>query len=112
MNIRIILASIFLGISFSAAADFTVVVKAYEVPLSLLRVPTSTSGTVTFSECETCEKFTVPVNGQTEFLINGQPMLLKDFRKSLFRIRDRSSEVLTVKRDLRTNTITAIKVSN
>jgi len=112
MHIRIILASILVGISFTAVADFTVVVKAYEVPLSLLRVPTSTSGTVSFSECEDCERFSVPVNANTEYLINEEPMLLKDFRKSVFKIRDRQSEVVTVKRDLRTNTITAIKVAN
>jgi hypothetical protein len=111
MHIRTILASILLGLSFAAAADFTTIERAYEVPLSLLRVPASTSGTVIFSECAECESFRVPVTANTEFVINGKAVLLKDFRKSLFRIRDRESEIITVRRHLQSNTITFIKVT-
>jgi hypothetical protein len=112
MHIRTILASMLLGLSLSAAAEFTTIERAYEVPLSLLRVPASTSGTVVFSECAECESFRVPVTGNTEFVINGKAVLLRDFRKSLFRIRDRQSEIITVRRHLQSNTITAITVTH
>lgn len=111
MHIRTILATMLLGLSVSAAAEFTTIERAYEVPLSLLRVPASTSGSVMFSECAECESFRVPVTGKTEFVINGKAVLLRDFRKSLFRIRDRESESVTVRHHLQSNTITAIKVT-
>ncbi|MDH4049289.1 MAG: hypothetical protein OEW68_14945 [Gammaproteobacteria bacterium] len=112
MHIRTILASILLGLSVSAAAEFTTIERAYEVPLNLLRVPASVNGTVMFKECATCEEFRVPVTERTEFLIDGESMRLRDFRRSLFRIRDRESEVVTVRRHLQSNTITAIKVTH
>lgn len=111
MHIRIILAAILVGTGSLASADFRTIEQAYEVPLSLLRVPASTSGTVVFRECVECELFQVPATGNTEFLIDGKPVLLKDFRKVLFKIRDRESKTITVRRNLQSNTITAIKVT-
>lgn len=112
MHIRTILATMLLGLSVSAAAEFTTIERAYEVPLNLLRMPASTSGSVMFSECAECMAFRVPVTGNTEFVINGKAVLLKDFRKSLFRIRDREAQTITVMHHLQSNTITAIKVTN
>lgn len=112
MHIRIILAVIALSFGHLAAADFRTVERAYEVPLSLLRIPPSTNGSVMFRECAECEQFSVPVTGNTEFLINGKPVLLRDFRKSLFKIRDRESEIITVRRNLKSNTITSMKVTH
>jgi hypothetical protein len=111
MHIRIILVAIALGFGQVAAADFTTIERAYEVPLSLLRIPASTSGSVMFRECAQCEQFSVPVTSNTEFSINGKAVLLRDFRKSLFKIRDRESEVITVRRNLQSNTITAVKLA-
>jgi hypothetical protein len=111
MHIRTILAAMLLGLSLPAASEFTTIERAYEVPLSLLRIPASTSGAVMFSECAECESFRVPLTGNTEFIVNDKAVLLRDFRKSLFRIRDREAEVVTVKRHLQSNTITAIKVT-
>lgn len=112
MHIRTLLATVLLGFSLTAGAEFVTIERAYEVPLSFLRVPASHSGTVTFRECAECEEFRVPVTGNTEFVINGQPVLLKEFRKSVFRIRDRESEIVTVRRHLQSNTITAIHVTH
>ena len=112
MHIRTILASILLGLSVSAAAEFTTIEQAYEVPLSLLRVPASSNGTVMFKECEECKLFRVPVTENTEYLIDGQPLRLREFRKNLFKIRNRDSEIITVRRHLASNTITAIKVAH
>jgi hypothetical protein len=111
MHIRIILAAITLSFGYPALADFTTIERAYEVPLSLLRVPASTNGSVMFRECAECEQFSVPVNGNTQFLINGKQVLLTEFRKSRFNIRDRESESITVRRNLQSNIITAIKVT-
>jgi hypothetical protein len=112
MHIRIILAAAFLGIANLAAAEFTTIEEACEIPLSLLRVPASTNGNLMFRQCADCEQLSVPMTGKTEFLSNGEQVLLKDFRKSLFRIRDRDSETIVVRRHLRSNTITAIKVTD
>jgi hypothetical protein len=100
-----------LGLGVSAAAEFTTIERAYEVPLSLLRVPASTSGSVMFSQCAECASFRVPVTGNTEFVVNGKAVLLKDFRKSLFKVRDRESQTIIVRHHLQSNTITAIKVT-
>ena len=112
MHIRIILATIALSLGQVASADFVTIERAYEVPLSLLRIPPSTNGSLMFRECAQCEQFSVPVTAATEFSINGKPVLLRDFRKSLFKIRDRESEIVTVRRNLQSNTITAIKVAH
>jgi len=101
-----------LGLSISAAAEFITIERAYEVPLSLLRIPASTSGTVFFRECAECEEVRAPVTDNTEFLVNGQAVKLKDLRKNLFKIRDRESEIVIVRRHLESNTITAIKVTH
>jgi hypothetical protein len=100
-----------LGFSVPAAAEMRTVELAYEVPLNLLRVPASNTGIVVFKECAECEEFRAPVTATTVFVLNGKPVLLKDFRKSLFKVRDRKAEIVTVRRHLKSNTVTVMKVT-
>ena len=111
MHIRTISAILMLSLGLPAAAEFVTVELAYEVPLNFFRVPASSNGAVTFKECDDCESFVANVTANTQFMVNGKTVSLKDFRKSIFNIRDREAETVIVRRDLKSNTITAIKVT-
>lgn len=111
MHIRKLLALALIGLSLSAAADFTTVTAAYEIALSDLRLPGSATGTVTFKECADCEAKTVRVTGQTNYIIDGRNLDLADFKVRIASIRNRKDETATVMHHLESNTIIAIKVS-
>ena len=111
MTMRTILATILVGLGLPAAAEFTTIEQAYEVPLTHFRVPASVNATVTFRECAECVEFAARVTPDTQYIVNGTPMLLTDFRKLVFTIRDRESTIFVVRRHLSSNTITAIKAT-
>jgi len=111
MNIRKLLAIVLLGLSLSAAADFTTLIAAYEVSFSDLRMPRNEGGTLTFRPCAGCELETVRVNSKTRYVLNDRDLELKDFREELKRVRNKKMEGATVMHHLESNTITAVKVN-
>ena len=110
MKIRTLFAAVMISLSFSAAADFTTVERAYEVNLATFNVPVTHNGIISFKECDTCEAVSARLTGQTRFIINGKAVELKEFRKSVFQVRDRSSKSVTVLRHLEADTVTSISV--
>ena len=50
MHIRKLLALVLLGLSLTAAADFTTITEAYEVNSGDMRLPRNTGGTLTFKQ--------------------------------------------------------------
>lgn len=111
MHIRKILAVVLLGLSLSAAADFTTITAAYEVAVDDLRMPRSTVGTLTFKRCANCELQTLRVNSKTRYVLNGRDFELNDFREELKRVRGKKTEAATVMHHLESNTITAVMVN-
>jgi Ribonuclease G/E len=110
MHIRKLLALVLLGLSLTAAADFTTITAAYEVTVSDLRLPGAAGGTLTFKECPDCEAKTVRVNSRTRYVLNDRDLELAEFKKKIGNIRRPRDETATVLHHLESNTITAIKV--
>jgi hypothetical protein len=111
MRIPKIITALMVFVSLSAAADFQTVELAYEVALSDLQVPVTSTGTVIFRECSECDPKVVLMTRHTQFLINGQVVELKEFRKNVFKIRQRDNKAVTIKHHLATDTITSISVA-
>ena len=107
MHIRKLLALVLIGLSLSAAADFTTVTEAYEVKSSDLRLPRNTGGTLTFKQCSECESQTLLVNSRTRYVLDGRDVELIEFQERMAGARD---ETVTVLHNLESNTITAVKV--
>jgi hypothetical protein len=110
MNIRTVVMALALGLSLPAAANFEIVSKAHEVSLTDLRLPASTSGTLTFKPCAECDYKTVRVTARTEYEANRRRLELEDFRKQLGSIRNRRDATVTVLHHLESDTIKAVRV--
>jgi hypothetical protein len=111
MNIKTLLIAVLLGLSVPVAAEFTTVSLAHEVALSNFRVPPSDNSAVAFKTCDDCEIQRVRVTVNTQYNINGQSVPLKEFRKTIFQVRDRANNIITVLQHLETNTIVSVSVS-
>lgn len=111
MKIKTTLICTLLLVSLSAAAEFTTVSQAYEIALSNFRVPATPSSGVIFKQCAECDARTVRVTPKTRYEVNGQPVTLKEFRKSVFGIRNRAETTIIVLHHLETDTIVSVTVS-
>lgn len=109
MKFRALIFALALCASLPAAAIFEVVSKAHEVPLSDLRLPGSTSGTLTFKSCKDCDYETVRVTASTQYEANRQSLTLDEFRNALAQITNRQVTV-TVLHHLESDTIKAVRV--
>lgn len=99
------------AVSFYASADFRTVTRAYEIALSDLRLPVTESGSVGVKNCAACESRSLRVTTSTRYLINSQDVDLREFRRQLLQIRNRSSKAVTVKHHLESDTVAAVSVS-
>ena len=52
---------------------------AYELRLSGVELPTEETGYVRFQACATCTRLSLPVSGETSFLINGSAATIAEF---------------------------------
>jgi hypothetical protein len=110
MNIRTLVFALALCLSLPVAANFEIVSKAHEVSLADLRLPGSTSGTLTFKPCADCDYQTVRVTVRTQYEVNRRSVDLEDFRTQLDSIRDRREKTVTVVHHLESDTIKAVRV--
>ena len=110
MHRRKLLGLVLLGLSVSAAADFTTITESYEVALIDLRLPGSEYGTLTFKRCSDCEIQTFRVTGKTRYLVNNRDVALVEFKKQLVNVRNRRNKGVAVLHHLESNTIQAVKV--
>ncbi len=106
-----ILLSLMIFWSFSATADFTTISRAYEIMLSDFTVPATPSSGVMFRQCSDCDTMTVRVTPQTLYVINGKAVTLKEFRRQIFQVRDRTNEMVIVKHHLESDTVESVSVS-
>ena len=110
MKIRHLLISVML-ISLPAAADFTTISRAYEVPLNLFQVPVTSNGVIQVKQCADCEVHSGRLTSSTIFRINGQVVELTEFRRQAFSVRDREAETVIVLHHLETDTIKSISLT-
>ena len=111
MKIRRILVALMMTISLSAVAEFTTVELAYEINLENLTVPVTSSGSLIFKECDDCDAKVVRMTRNTRFVVNGETVDLKEFRKSVFQIRDRAAGSVIVMHHLESDTVTSVSVT-
>ena len=111
MNIKTLLVAILLGVALPVAADFRTVSLAHEVSLSNFRVPISTNSGVSFKNCDDCDLQTSRATAKTQYVVNGQPITLKEFREMVFQVKDRANTAVIVLQHLETNTIVSVSVN-
>ena len=59
----------------------------HELLLSEITMPRSTAGVVIFQPCETCDSRTLPVDGETRYLLNHRELPLDVFNEEITRLR-------------------------
>lgn len=111
MKLKVLIAAALLSLVAPAAADMSIVQKAYEVRLSNLRLPRAEGGTVAFKECQTCDYVRMRVGADTRYQINGKTVPLKNFRAAMAAVEDRDKEAVTVLHHLKRNKVTVVSVS-
>lgn len=110
MHIQKLLALIILGLSFAAEADFRTVMEVHEVELVYLRLPATENGTLAFSDCADCPTQTLRASNATRYVVNGQTVTLRDFRKVISSITDRHDVIVDVFHDLATDAVIRVRV--
>ena len=101
-------ATMLLAMSHASMADFVTVERAYEVPLSMYRMPATTAGSVAFKTCDHCDTQNVRVGANTRYVLNNESISLADFRKALARVNDRRHVFIIVLHHLESDTITSV----
>ncbi|MDH4107886.1 MAG: hypothetical protein OEW35_06195 [Gammaproteobacteria bacterium] len=105
-----IIPALLLVSSMVAGADGVLITRTYEVPLNLFRMPGARNGTLTFRVCDECETLTFRVTEGTDYVVNSDTRELKDFRKTLARVRDRASATVMVTHHLESDTVTTVRI--
>ena len=111
MNIRKSLICAILIISLPAVAEFTTISRAYEMALSDVRVPATPNSGIIFKKCAECDMVTVRVTPNTQYIVNGRSLPLKDFRKAVFQVTHRDTTPVTVLHHLESDTIVSVSVA-
>ena len=111
MKFNVLIAAILLGLSLPAAAEYKVIEEAHEVRLADLRLPQNETGTVGFKPCDDCNYLVKRVNGNTEWVLDGQKLSLQKFKRNLRRISDRENTPVTVLHHLEDDRVTRVTVS-
>jgi hypothetical protein len=111
MKFKVLIAAILLGLSLPVAAEYEVIQEAHEVRLADLRLPQNETGTVGFKPCDDCNYLVKRVNGNTEWVLDGQKLSLQKFKRNLRRISDRENTPVTVLHHLEDDRVTRVTVS-
>lgn len=108
MHIRKIVASLLVCISLSATAEFTTIELVHEIALNNLTVPAAATGNLMFKECDDCDALRVRMTRDTQFMVSGKNVGLKNFRKAVFQVRDRRAITILVRQHLASDTIMSL----
>ena len=111
MRIHKLLALGLLALSAAAGADFRTTMEVYEIGLINVRLPGTEGGTISIKHCNDCEAQLLRVTAATRYVVNGRGVRLADFRRSLSSIRNRGDVDIDVFHDLRSNTVTRVRVN-
>ena len=111
MKSRISIFAILISLALPAAADFETISAAYEISLSNFRVPATPNSGVILQKCDDCDRIAIRVTPGTEYSINGEAVTLKQFRKTIFKIRDREDETIIVLHHLESDTVLSVSVT-
>lgn len=110
MNFRHIVFAMLLTLGYSAAAEMVTIVRAYEIAVSELSLPVNEAGTVSFKDCESCDRLTIPVTAATRYVLNDRDVPLDEFKAAVRSVVRRDTTITTVMHHLESDTITAVMV--
>lgn len=110
MQFRILTFVLALIVAMPSAAQITTVQRAHELPLSVVRLPASETGTLTFKSCPECATTTARVTSETQWLVNHQAVSLREFRAAIESRADRSKQYVTVRHHLEQDVITKVTI--
>jgi len=111
MNIRTLLVFALLSLSFSAAAEFTTVSKAYEIGIENFRAPVTAHGVATFKSCDTCDQLRVRATPGTSYVVNGKSVTLEKFRDAIVKSGGRINAPVIVLHHLESDTLVSITIN-
>lgn len=111
MKLKSMIGVLLLGLSLTAAAEFETISRAYEISLSNFRVPATPNSGVVLKKCDDCEYVAIRVTPRTEYTINGEAVTLKQFRKTIFKVRNREDETIIVLHHLASDTVLSVSVT-
>lgn len=94
-----------------AVAQIKTVQLAHEVRLASVRLPASESGTLSFKACGECATTSARVTEDTRWLINEQPVSLREFRSAIEARADRNTDYVTVRHHLEKDLITLVAMT-
>lgn len=107
-----VLFSLSLLISTAAMAKDYPPTRTYEALVKTVRMPDSSTGTITVKECEKCDYETYRVTERTVYALNGNSMPFDDFLLVIEELRVSDGDHnINVRRNLETNTIAKVFVS-
>ncbi len=106
-----IIVALLCAISITTFADFRTVSRAYEAVLDGVRLPVSVNGTLSIKQCADCTAKSLQVSAATQYSINNEAVDLTEFRRQLLQVRERGTQAVIVKHDLKSDVVTSISVS-
>ena len=115
MNIRktiktISLAVIALAAGIANADSGYRATKTFEAMAETIRIPVSTSGTISLRECDDCQFHSVRVSPETQYRINQKDMQLGQFRIAIQQLTLEHRFSINVRRDEATQTASIVFV--
>jgi len=110
MNSKTLLIIALLGLSFSAAADFTTVSRAYEIGIENFRAPITRHGVAAFKTCDSCDQLSVRATADTRYVVNGKSVTLRKFRDALVLAGGNINAPVIVLHHLESDTLVSISV--
>jgi len=111
MNIKTLFVFALLGLSLSAAAQFTTVSKAYEIGIENFRAPVTAHGVATFKSCDTCDQLRVRATPGTSYVVNGKSVTLEKFRDAIVKSGGRINAPVIVLHHLESDTLVSITIN-
>lgn len=106
---KITLASL-LSLASLAMADTVPSTKTHEVSIFDLRLPVSTSGTVTLRECDDCDYYSIRVTPDTLYRVGNERLELRKFRDRILDLKSSGDITVNVTEDDASNTVTSVFV--
>ena len=96
MRISKLIIALMAFLSFAAWAESYTVSLAYEVAVKDMTLPSYTAGTISFKDCDACERRTIRVTSDTRYVLNKEDVTLADFRIAVNSIANKDTNIATV----------------
>ncbi len=81
MNIRTLILILTFAVCNIAVADMTTIEEGIESSTSDIRLPGQSDGYLVLRSCSECDEITLSLSAGTQYLVNGESVEYKDFRR-------------------------------